>query len=91
MIPKALLRKEVKFLKNCAGVVKCSINRQNGRIITVYDGELAGMDTSDGRWQTVCEEHGYIICHTTRHLAIAHAADPCGWCEECINEDKNQE
>jgi hypothetical protein len=39
--------------------------RQTGTTVGFYDGEEAGMDTSGGRWQTVCEEHGNVCSHLT--------------------------
>lgn len=37
-----------------------------------------------GRWLTVCVPHGGSVTHQTMALARDHAADPTGWCEECI-------
>src|SRR5581483_3962822 len=58
-------------------------NRQTGTLVSVYDGEAAGMDTDAGRWQTVCEEHGAICSHSTLALARYFLAAPAEWCEEC--------
>lgn len=65
------------------GLISARKARQTGRIIEVCDGELAGLDTTDGKWYTICTEHGTCICHKTRKLAIWHSSDPLGWCKEC--------
>jgi hypothetical protein len=49
-------------------------------------GEEAGMDTEGGRWQTVCEPHGYIISHRTMALARSHASCPEKWCGPCSGQ-----
>jgi hypothetical protein len=59
---------------------------QTGHLVGLYDGIAADMDTTAGRWQTVCEEHGHIISHETYALARLHLADPLGWCETCMAE-----
>ena len=48
----------------------------------LYDGIAAQLDTSGGRWQTVCEKHGAICAHQTLALARQHLGTS-GWCEEC--------
>lgn len=58
--------------------------RSTGTHVGVYDGEQAGMDTEGGRWQTVCEEHGHVISHTTLTTARSWAAAPEQWCETCM-------
>lgn len=66
-----------------AGLVETRRSRQTGHIVYIYDGEPARMDTEAGRWQTVCETHGYVSSHATRKRARIWLADPCRWCEEC--------
>lgn len=56
-------------------------NRMTGTTITVCPSE--GADAADGLpWTTICEDHGYLVCHPNLALARAHAADP-DWCEKC--------
>jgi hypothetical protein len=74
-----------------AGLRKWARARQTGRIVAVYDGEEAMLDTAGGRWQTVCEDHGFIVAHNTLALALSHSADPLGWCEVCRVEAGLQE
>lgn len=57
--------------------------RQNGSLVSVADGNDAGLDTAGGRWQSICETHGSVIAHETRRLASFHAVTPWEWCEEC--------
>ena len=66
---------------DAAGLVQVRLARQTGGLVGVYDAAAAGMEGSG--WASVCEVHGVLVVHDTRALAIAHAADPCGWCERC--------
>lgn len=68
---------------SAAGLVQSRIARETGKRVSIYDGEAAGLDTSGGRWQTVCEEHGWIVAHEYRKLAELHAPNPLGWCDVC--------
>lgn len=71
---------------NNAGWRSTHLARETGRPVSVYDGELAGMDTDGGRWQTVCENHGHIISHESLALARSHASNPLGWCGACMGQ-----
>ena len=54
-------------------------------LVVLWDGYEQGMDTDGGRWQTVCERHGWIISHETLATAqgwLPHADD---WCEACAD------
>ena len=68
-----------------AGCVFQRRNRKTGLLVGVYNNAQAGMDDDDRRapWSTVCEEHGHVISHAGLALAVSHAADPQGWCEQC--------
>lgn len=52
--------------------------RASGTHITIGPAE----DRDSGKWETLCEEHGYLVCHDTLALARQWAAWPT-WCEEC--------
>jgi hypothetical protein len=72
------------------GVVQSRRARSTGTQVTVYDGIPSGFDIDGGRWQTVCDPHGFIVSHETRALAVSFASAPEQWCEVCsgnINED----
>lgn len=71
-----------------AGCVQQRRARSNGRLVGVYHSRQAGIDDDDENapWSTVCEEHATCMGHLTRALALAHAADPEGWCEDCRDE-----
>jgi hypothetical protein len=60
--------------------------RETGYYVSLYDGGPAGMDTDGGRWQTVCEQHGWIISHTTFDFARGWLSHPLEWCEDCMDE-----
>lgn len=68
-----------------AGCVQQRVAKSTGRLVGVYNGEQAGLDTDEGAapWSTVCEEHGTVVSHSSLALARAHAAAPEGWCEDC--------
>ena len=70
-----------------AGLRQYRKARSTGTHVGVYDGGPAGMDTEGGRWQTVCEEHGYLASHGTLSLAREHASEPENWCEVCMGNE----
>jgi hypothetical protein len=59
--------------------------RSTGTLISVLDLDSPDSDTlNEGqRWETVCEDHGFVCSHPTLDLARSHAACPEGWCEAC--------
>lgn len=57
--------------------------RRNGATVGVYDGSAAGLDTTTGRWSTVCEDHSEAVSHRTLALARLHAVTPEEWCSRC--------
>ena len=66
------------------GVVEQRRNRRTRTLISLIDGDQTDeFDTSAGRWQTICEEHGSICSHGSRHLATWFMAYPDEWCERC--------
>ncbi len=69
--------------KNLSGCVEQRKSRANGKLVGLYHAEQAGLDPTDGRWVTVCEEDGALCSHGTIALARAHLCDPAGWCEAC--------
>ncbi len=70
------------------GCVQLRTARETGTEVGVYRNDQAGLDDDEGRtpWSTVCEEHGEIVSHPTLRLALHHAPNPTGWCEECSGE-----
>lgn len=72
-----------------AGLVEAKVRRQTKRVVSIYLGDEAGLDTCGGEYpfSTVCEDHSQVICHETLSLAKGHAADPMGWCEVCNGAD----
>lgn len=78
--PKAILRDN-------AGAVVSRRCRATNTTVTLYDGDEANLDTDGGRWSTVCENHGYIVCHETRANAEAALSHPDEWCEVCLGNE----
>ena len=72
------------------GLAGCVVQRQlrlTGRLAGVYYAPEAQLDSSDGDWVTICEEHGTICNHKTLTLAMVHL--PCAdWCEACMAESE---
>ena len=61
-------------------------NRITGTEITVARTSDLGLDPShDGKWTTLCEDHGNNVTHRTKKLAIYHSAVP-EWCYDCAVE-----
>ena len=68
------------------GCVQLRRAKSTGTLVGVYNCDQADLDTDDGSWATVCEEHGSICNHDTLKLARDHASAPDQWCEECGKE-----
>ncbi len=72
-----------------AGCVVQRVAQQTGTRVGVYHAEQAGMDTDPKLpWASVCEVHHALVLHPGVALAILHASDPQGWCEECRRTDE---
>jgi hypothetical protein len=69
-----------------AGARESRRARRTGTTVTLYDGEEANMDTDGGRWQTVCEQHSWIISHGRIRDARHFLGHPEDWCEGCQTE-----
>lgn len=78
-------RKELDALaRERAGCVQLRYARSTGTLVGVYRADEAGMeDDPVWPWATTCEDHGNLVLHKTRALAISHAPDPQGWCDAC--------
>lgn len=53
---------------------------------TVVDVVFDSYADPDQPWETICVDHGTVCSHPTRALAVSHAADPTGWCEDCMGQ-----
>lgn len=67
-----------------AGLCETRRCQATGRQVSLYDGGPAGMDIEAGRWQTVCEDHGWVISHATYAVARSWLPVANEWCEECM-------
>lgn len=65
-----------------AGLRVTRLNKYTGSWLSLYNAEEAGLDSSDGKWTTVCEAHGTICNHKTFDIARLHLSS-ANWCEEC--------
>lgn len=66
-----------------AGYRSARYARSTGTLVVVVDGADADLDTSGGRWSTICDDHGTAVAHATRALAEWHAVCPEDWCDGC--------
>lgn len=58
-------------------------NRQTKTTIVLLDGIEGEMDISNGRWQTLCNEHSNICSHQTLKQAKLFMSSPLDWCATC--------
>lgn len=61
-----------------AGCVYLARSRRTGALRGVYRASEQGLD---GRWVTICEDHGTILSSDTREQALA--ADTDDFCDDC--------
>lgn len=59
-------------------------NRRTGTVITLYHSEQAGLDSTQGEWAVVCEDHKVTQYHPTLMHARMVQSDPSEWCEQCL-------
>lgn len=71
------------ILRDNAGAKASRIIPRTGTTVTLYDAREAGLDPSEGRWRTVCEDHGSMVTYSTKSNAAAHLSRPEEWCEGC--------
>lgn len=72
-----------KVLPNHAGLIDQRKNRRTKTLIGVYDAQAQGIESDpDLPYATVCEDHGYVVCHYNKTHAIGAMAFP-DWCEKC--------
>lgn len=71
--------------KSLAGYRAASFARSSDALILVLDGEGAGLDVEGGRWQTLCDDHGFVCSHDTLALAKSWASCPEMFCDRCAS------
>jgi hypothetical protein len=71
------------ILRMNAGAVASRVNRMTRTTITLYNSVEAGLENDpEGKWSTVCENHGAIVSHATRAYAASAMSCP-DWCDDC--------
>lgn len=69
-------------------VVQESRSRQTGTTVQVVDNRDGSFDAGDPNgWFDVCVEHGGVVSHSTRALAVSFAAVPREWCPTCQEDE----
>lgn len=71
------------ILRDNAGARMSRVCRATRTTVTLYNAEEANLDTEDGKWATVCEDHGSIASHRSFKTAVSWLPSPHDWCEEC--------
>lgn len=63
-------------------------NNQTGTVIQIIDNRGMGLDfqSSDGKWELACVDHGGLMGFETKASAVSFAPSPLDWCEECMRE-----
>jgi hypothetical protein len=82
----ATIGREVKVLRSRTGVgeiVHHRVAASTGATIVVERTGPGSSIEQDRGWATVCLNHGMLIIHETRKLAVAFAAVPEEWCGDC--------
>lgn len=80
------LKEEAKRRDGCIELRKC---RATGKLVGLYRSGEAGLEEdAEGKYTTVCEEHGTLVSHRTLAVARSWLADPAGWCDECREIEK---
>jgi hypothetical protein len=59
--------------------------------VILYDGIEAGFDTSAGRWNMFCPDHGTLVPETNKAKATKMLKDPLVWCKSCARAKKRKE
>lgn len=72
-----------KVLPNNAGLIDQRRNHKTKTLIGLYEAYEAGIDSDPNRpYITVCEDHGNLVSHETKQMALQWMAHPV-WCEPC--------
>ena len=60
-------------------------NRQTGTTIQLLDNRDEPLDyqQADGRYETVCKDHGGVMGYATKSAALRFSSVPVEWCEGC--------
>ena len=58
-------------------------SRKTKTTIMLCKAEEVGQFPDDGKWVTICEDHGGIVHHNTKKLAIDWLPHPDEWCPTC--------
>lgn len=66
------------------GIVQRRKARSTGTTVLVCEAEPQGFDPDGGKYASCCETHSTIVNHENLKTALAHAATPEEWCEECM-------
>lgn len=69
---------------NNAGLLVSRKNRKTGYYTSLYKSAEAGIESDpDLPYATVCEQHGLLVCHSSRALAMGNLSQPFEWCSYC--------
>jgi hypothetical protein len=58
--------------------------RSTGTVVLVIDNRDRSFDCDDPNgWFNLCDDHGNVVSHATRRLAVHFASAPEQWCADC--------
>lgn len=69
--------------KTMAGYRHAAVTRTTGTLVVLLAADEAGIDPTDGKWVTVCHDHGSTVSHQAQKPAQRHLHHPENWCDGC--------
>lgn len=79
----ALLRKRIPHRTGIDEIVSHRKTRTTGATVTVTKVGPGSSFEQDPGWMTMCLNHGQLVFHETRALAMENSSVPEQWCSDC--------
>lgn len=64
-------------------IVRHVKTKSTGATVTVTRVGPGSSYEQEPGWMTMCLDHGQLVFHDTRILAVRHSSEPEGWCTDC--------
>lgn len=75
--------KKADDVTKMAGYRTHTKSRSSKTTAVLVDGGEQGLDTSGGKWQTICLDHSFIVAHSGQRVARDVLGHPETWCQPC--------
>jgi hypothetical protein len=75
--------KKADDVTKMAGYRTHTKSRSSKTTAVLVDGGEQGLDTSAGKWQTICLDHSFIVAHSGQRIARDVLGHPETWCQPC--------